>query len=294
MIDCNRFTRLPFICGLLLSLVLTSAVARGGEAVPPYGENSAAGGYAQINGIKMYYEVYGQGKPLALIHGSGQSIAAMKPQIEYFSRNYKVVVADSRAHGKSGLGEGTLTYGQMASDWIALFDQLELGKTSVIGWSDGGNISLTMGIHHADKIDKLAIMGANLQPDASAVHPWAREWVAVESKKIDETLAAGDTSANWAALQQQFGLLREQPDISLEELATINAPVLVMAGDKDVIRGEHTLLMFQTLPKAHLAIFPGGTHFVPETDPELFNSTVEKFLAQPYSRPDTRDIMLGH
>jgi pimeloyl-ACP methyl ester carboxylesterase len=297
MTHCYRLKTLPLVCGLLLSLIFFGLTAYGEEAGQgeiPYGENSAVGGYAQINGIEMYYEVYGEGDPLVLIHGSGQSIEAMKHQIEHFAKRYKVVVADSRAHGKSGLGEGTLTYGQMADDWAALFDVLGLGKTSVIGWSDGGNISLMLAIHHADKVDKIAIMGANLQPDASAVQPWAVDWVAAESEKIDQMLAAGDSSANWAVQKQQFGLLREQPDISLEQLAAVSSPVLVMAGDRDVIRGEHTLLMFQTLPNAHLAIFPGATHFIPDTNPALFNATVEKFLQTPFSRPDTRDIMLGH
>lgn len=291
--DAPAVMRRLWLC-LALCFICHAGMAEETKFSHAYGDNPEAGGYADVNGISMYYEVYGEGEPLALIHGSGQSIEAMKHQIEHFSKTYRVIVADSRAHGKSGLGEGTLTYAQMAEDWLALFDRLGAEKTSVIGWSDGGNISLMMAIHHPGKVDKLAIMGANLQPDTSAVQPWAVEWVAVESKKIDEKLAAGDDSANWAALKQQFGLLREQPDISLEQLAGVSSPVLVMAGDKDVIRGEHTLLMFQTLPKAHLAIFPGETHFTPDANPALFNSTVENFLGEPYSRPDTRDIMLGH
>lgn len=136
-------------------------------------------------------------------------------------------------------------------------------------------------------------MGANLKPDVSAVEPWAVEWVKGFSAQIDERLAAGDTSEDWSVLKQQFVLLREQPDISLEQLNSIAAPVLLMAGDKDVIRGEHTLLMFQNIPKAHLAIFPGSTHYVPETQPALFNSTVEKFLSEPYARPTTQAMILG-
>ena len=93
--------------------------------------------------------------------------------------------------------------------------------------------------------------------------------------------------------KQQFYLLRELPDMTLEELSTIQAPVLVMAGDRDIIREEPTLLMYQTLPNTHLAIFPGETHFTPATDPELFNRTVDRFMGQPFTRPDSKTFIFG-
>ena len=121
----------------------------------PYGENPAAGGYAEVNGIRMYYEVYGEGEPMVLIHGSGQSIAAMKHQIEHFAQTYRVVAADSRAHGKSGMGEQQMTYRQMAADWAGLVKHLGLGKVRLVGWSDGGNIGLHMAASHPETIDLL-------------------------------------------------------------------------------------------------------------------------------------------
>ncbi|MEQ8802100.1 alpha/beta fold hydrolase [Haliea sp.] len=272
-------------------LIIPLAAAQNGEA--GYGDSPDRGGYADINGIKMYYEVYGEGEPMALIHGSGQDISAMRHQIDYFAGKYKVVAADSRAHGKSGLGEGELTYIQMADDWADLFRHLKLGPVKVVGWSDGGNIGLRMAVDHPELIDKLATMGANLQPDASAVQPWAVAWVKQASAEVDAMLTAGDTSQNWKVQAEHLRLLREQPNMTLGELGQIKVPVLVMAGDKDVIRDEHTVLMYQHIPRAHLAIFPGETHFTPETSPELFNRTVDNFMSKPYTRPDTRDIMLG-
>jgi pimeloyl-ACP methyl ester carboxylesterase len=81
--------------------------------------------------------------------------------------------------------------------------------------------------------------------------------------------------------------------MSLAELASIEAPVLVMAGDKDIIREEHTVLIYQTLTKAHLAIFPGETHFTPATDPDLFNATVERFMEGTYHRPESKAFIFG-
>jgi pimeloyl-ACP methyl ester carboxylesterase len=286
---------------LLRSILLLHCLAFGGltsqvvaESDPSsYGSNPERGGYADINGIKMYYEIYGEGEPMALIHGSGQDISAMSNQIEYFSDKYQVVVADSRAHGKSGLGEGELTYIQMADDWADLFRHLKLGPAKVVGWSDGGNIGLRMAVDHPEVIGKVATMGANLQPDESAVQPWAVAWVKDASAEVDAMLKAGDTSQNWQVQAEHLRLLREQPDMSLAELASIKVPVLVMAGDSDVIRDEHTVLMYQNIEQAHLAIFPGQTHFTPESDPVLFNSTVDNFMSNPYTRPTTKAIMMG-
>ena len=288
----NALTRFGLLAGLVIAwLSIPLATAQDSEV--SYGNEPERGGYADINGIKMYYEVYGEGEPMALIHGSGQDISAMRHQIDYFADNYKVVVADSRAHGKSGLGEGELTYIQMADDWADLFRYQKLGPVKVVGWSDGGNIGLRMAVDHPEVISKVATMGANLQPDESAVQPWAVAWVKEASAEVDAMLAAGDTSQNWKVQAEHLRLLREQPDMSLAELASIKVPVLVMAGDSDVIRDEHTVLMYQNIEQAHLAIFPGETHFTPESDTALFNRTDDKNMSNPYTRPSTKDIMLG-
>ena len=262
-------------------------------AAQDYGSNESRGGFVKVNDISMYYEVYGEGPPLVLIHGSGQSIVDMAAQIDGFRDQYQIIVADSRAHGKSGMTEQQMTYRQMATDWASLIAELTTEPARVIGWSDGGNIALELARAHSKLIDRVAVMGANLAPDDSAVYPWAVNWVLEESANIEKQLADGDTSQNWAALKQQFYLLRELPDMTLEELSTIQAPVLVMAGDRDIIREEHTLLMYQTLPNAHLAIFPGETHFTPATDPELFNRTVDRFMGQPFTRPDSKTFIFG-
>ena len=290
-------TRRPFVSPTLsmtafLFVALLGPLAQSTSA-DGYGSNAAAGGFVEVNDIAMYYEVYGEGPPLVLIHGSGQSIADMAAQIDGFRDQYQVIVGDSRAHGRSGMSDQQMTYRQMASDWAGLISDLAGEPVRVIGWSDGGNIALELARAYPDLIERVAVMGANLAPNESAVYPWAVNWVQEESANIDRQLAAGDTSQNWAALKQQFYLLRELPDMTLEELASIEAPVLVMAGDRDIIREEHSLLIYQTLPNAHLAIFPGETHFTPSTDPELFNRTVDRFMGKPFSRPDSKTFILG-
>ena len=276
---------------LLLNLTASVRAESGQQENIPYGSNSSASQYASVNGIDMYYEVYGSGAPLLLIHGNGQSITDLHFQIEYFSRNYKVVVADSRGHGKSGAGAAPLTYIQMMEDYNGLLEHLNLAGANVLGWSDGGILALLLAIHHPDKLQKMAVMGANLRPDQTAVYEWVAELLQPLSEMTDVMIAAGDTSNNWQLQRQLLDLLTTQPDIPIESLHTIQIPALVIAGDKDIIRGSHTLEIFENLPNAHLAILPGQTHWAPVTDPDGFNLMVQRFFNTPYSRPTSEAIL---
>ncbi len=256
-----------------------------------YGSNDEAGAYAQVNGMRMYYETYGEGEPLILIHGNGQNIAGLHYQIAHFAKTYRVVVADSRGHGKSDLNTGHLTYVQMSEDWNALMEHLRITEAHVFGWSDGGILGLMLAINHPDKVGKLAVMGANLRPDPTAIYDWTAPIMEEMSQAVDSMIAAGDESDNWPLLRQHLDLLMTQPDIPVEDLHRIKAPVLLINGDKDIIRNDHQLEMFDNIPNAHLAILPGQTHWAPVSDPDGFNALVEKFFAEPFLRPQSRVIL---
>ena len=282
-----KFTRLPIV--LLLILLATPITALADTIT--YGSNAEAGQYVELNGIKMYHEAYGSGDPVLVIHGNGQSIADMHFQVSHFAGKYRVIVADSRGHGKSGIGTGQLTYIQMMEDYNALLEHLGLTGANVIGWSDGGIVALLLAIHHPDKVNKMATMGANLRPDDSAVDPNVGEVLQPLSEMFDEMIASKDASADWQLQRQLMDLLMTQPDIPIESVQKIEAPVLVMAGDKDIIRAQHSFEIFENLPKAHLAILPGQTHWAPATDPVGFNALVENFFDTPYSRPTSLEIL---
>jgi alpha-beta hydrolase superfamily lysophospholipase len=135
----------------------------------PYGHNKTAGKYYDIRGFKMYCEVYGQGQPLLIIHGNGGSIDNFIYQIPFFRKKYKVIIADSRAQGKSSDNGDSLTYEMMADDYAALLDAMKIDSADIIGWSDGGINGLLIAIRHPEKVKKLAVTGANLVPDTTAV-----------------------------------------------------------------------------------------------------------------------------
>jgi pimeloyl-ACP methyl ester carboxylesterase len=280
--------RILVIAGLIVLVGGGAASAAAQPADIAYGSNPAAGNTFVFNGVRFYYEIYGEGVPVLLIHGNGESIGSFKGQIGGLASHHRVIAMDSRGQGKSELGTAALTYEQMAEDTNALLNHLRLRQVKVLGWSDGGIIGLLLTIHHPDKVGMLAVMGANLQPDAG--YPWAVDGIVRKRDRITAQLASGKNPMPLQLQLQLLDLVGNQPHIPLTDLATITVPTLVMAADRDVIRDEHTLSMFHAIPKSQLAIFPGATHMIPAQDPARFNRTVLDFFDKPFAMPDTKDL----
>ena len=133
----------------------------------------------------MYYEEYGKGAPLLIIHGNGGSINNFLYQIPYFEQKYHVILADSRAQGKSVDKGDSLSYEMITDDLNALLETLHLDSCYVIGWSDGGIDGLLLAIRHPDKVKKLAVTGANLWPDSTAVNPVGYKWALKMNKDLE-------------------------------------------------------------------------------------------------------------
>ena len=117
-----------------------------------YGSNLKLGQFFQHDGVKLYYEVYGTGEPLLLVHGNGGSIADLTAQIEHFRKRYKVIAMDSRDQGRSSDSPEKITYEKMTDDLAALLDHLKITQVNVLGWSDGGIEALLLGIRHPAKV----------------------------------------------------------------------------------------------------------------------------------------------
>lgn len=245
----------------------------------PYGQNKTAGKYYDIRGFKMYAEVYGEGQPLLIIHGNGGSINNFIYQIPYFSTKYKVIVADSRAQGKSADSGDSLTYEMIADDYAALLDKMNIDSAYVIGWSDGGIEGLLLSIRHPKKVKKLAITGANLVPDTTAVPQEIWDMVIPSVNELKNKETKSDQEKTQLKL---FRLLAEQPHISLAELHTIKCPTLVIGGDHDVIKEEHTMLIYKNIAKSYLWILPGSGHSTPVVFKDEFNMIVDRFFANSY------------
>lgn len=244
-----------------------------------YGHNSATGKFYDIRGFKMYAEVYGEGRPLLIIHGNGGSINNFIYQIPYFSKKYKVIIADSRSQGKSADKGDSLTYEMMADDYAALLTAMKVDSAYVIGWSDGGINGLLLAIRHPEKVKKMAITGANLVPDTTAVPQKIWDLVTPVLAQLKAKANKSDEEKNQLKL---FRLLAEQPHISLDDLHKISCPTLVIGGDHDVIKEEHTMLIYKNIPKSYLWILPGSGHSTPIVYKDDFNNVVDRFFSNAY------------
>ena len=283
----NSIKTILFIFIFSISGILMGQVAMNSKFDTPYGKNKEVGKYITINEARIYYEEYGKGEPMLLIHGNGGSIKDMGNQIDYFKKKYRVIIADNRGHGKSELKTDSLTYIQIAKDWEGLARHLKLDSLNIIGWSDGGIIGLQMGINNKVNIKKIVAMGANLRPDSTAVYPWAVNEVKRMMKEVKTKIAEKGLSKKLNIQKQHLYLLGDQPSIAKQDLSKITAKVLIISGDKDIIREEHTVEIYQHIPHAQLCIVPGETHYIPASNPTLFNEIVGKFIREPFKRPDS-------
>jgi pimeloyl-ACP methyl ester carboxylesterase len=279
------------VTSYLLVLAIASICAAQPQPCPvsaAYGQNSSAGHFAEVNGIHMYYETYGTGPFLLLIHGNGGSIYGMRCQIAYFSRSYHVIAADNRAHGKTADGESPLTYEQMADDLAALLEQLKVDSVDIIGQSDGGILALLLAIRHQSKVNKLVASSPNLRPDTTALSAWVFPIMKADLDQANAMIAKGDRSQKWERVKRWNELMLNEPHIALTALHKIQAPALIMGGDDDEITPEHLIEIYRNIPKAHLAILPGATHFNHQKQYERYNSIAERFLREPFTRPTAR------
>jgi len=267
------------VLGLLFIMQLLVIITSAQGKNIPYGNNAEAGKYYNIRGFNMYCEVYGTGKPLLMIHGNGGSISAFANNIPYFSKKYKVIVADSRAHGKSTDGRDSLSFEMMADDFKALLDTMHIDSAYVIGWSDGGINALMLAMRHPEKVIKLASTGANLWPDSTGLIP--SYWKG-EQKQYNETKNKVLTTAAEKNSYKIFLLDWLQPNIPLTALRTIKCPALIISGDRDLIPLRHTIDIYQHITDAWLWIVPNSGHATLVEHRDEFDKKVDEFFQVPF------------
>jgi pimeloyl-ACP methyl ester carboxylesterase len=252
-----------------------------------YGSNPLAGKYVDVNDIKVYYEIYGEGEPLLLLHGNSGSIKAGESQIPELSKHFKVIAVDSRAQGKSTDSNKEITYALMASDMNELIDKLKLGSVYIVGWSDGGNIGLELAFAHPEKVKKLVTFGANYTyenfmaaPDSVVMDP--NDSLIIKTSAFLQMYKAEYDRIPPEIKKKLTDLTQKYPNFTKEQLKQIKMPVLIVVGDHDLITLDQTIALFTSLPHSQLFIVPGATHFVPVERSKLINSEVINFLNTTY------------
>lgn len=231
------------------------------------------GKYVDVNGVKLYYEVYGEGEPLLMIHGNGESFICFENQVEEFSKHFKVILVDCRGRGNSSYQKGVeLTFDLLVEDITLFLEKLKIQKTSILGWSDGGIIGIALAIKHPEKVNKLVMSGANIFPEG-AIH-------FEDLKKSTIDLENNNTNHENDLAIDLNNLDIKYPTLNFNDLNVIKSKTLVIAGDHDEIKGEHTLKIYESIPNAQLAILPNSSHSVLIENPKLFNKIVLTFLIQ--------------
>ena len=222
--------------------------------------------------IRLHYIEQGQGQPLILLHGNGESNTYFEHQIPCFAKDYRVIAIDTRGHGLSPKGDKPFSIKQFAEDLYDFMDEKGINKSTLLGFSDGGNIALTFALKHPEKVEKLILNGANLFPNGVKLR---YQWPIVVGYHIAKCFAKKSENAKKNA--DLLALMVKEPQINPSELSRLTMPVLVITGTKDMIKDSHTRLIYKNLPNAKLEILEGD-HFIANKKPEAFNAAVSHFL----------------
>jgi pimeloyl-ACP methyl ester carboxylesterase len=255
-----------------------------------------------VNGSSIYHEIQGAGEPLLLLHGGFCSIETMRPQMDALASQYTVYAPERPGHGRSPDVTEPFSYNRSVADTLAYLDHVGVERTHIVGFSDGAIIGLTMAIHYPERVSSLVAISGNLDPSAFAFDELpdsdAAEHNTADSDGRD--MHGDDTAADapkdrthqlynelspdgpeYAAviLKKLEHLWTSEPNIDPAELSRVAAPTMIMAGDRDVIKPEHSRLMASSIPAGELCIVPGAGHDLVERRPEFVTFAIQHFLA---------------
>ena len=249
--------------------------------LPPAMPKADDQGAVDVAGAKIHYALYGQGEPVVLLHGGLGNADHFAFQLPALVDKFQVIAIDSRGQGRSTMGAGTITYDQMATDVIAVLDKLAIKRASVVGWSDGGEIALKLGISFADRVDRLFVFGANYDANGSKSRSTPSTTFAAYSAKCRsdyERLAKSGLPYN-GLVDALLPLWRGPTGITKDQLRSIKVPVMMADGDHDeVILLDQIEEMAKLIPNAQLKVFQDVSHFALWQDPENFNAAMLEFL----------------
>lgn len=290
----NMMTRSVSRSTLLISILMVAGFGCGSNEADKVQEGQGCEApFAELGDITIYFEVHGSGDPILMLHGGFSNSEIWEYQIPVLAEKYQVIAMDSRGHGRSTDAEGPITYELLTSDAVALLDCLGIKRAHVVGWSDGGVAGLHMGIRYPEHLNKLVTIGATAQgpgslydlfdvmfinqplfdfmmdllfrSDYERLNPDPEHWLAFRDKIFEL----------WGGECYFSPIEGEDCMTPLEEIAS---EVLVMAGQLEMIRKEHTEALHQHIPKSELLFIPWGTHMVMQERPEDVNAVLLDFF----------------
>jgi pimeloyl-ACP methyl ester carboxylesterase len=252
----------------------------------PYGSNH--GKYVTIKNAKVYYEEYGQGTPLLLLHGGFGSISNYKHVIGLLSKKYRVIAMDSPGQGRSEQVD-SISYQIYADYYSSFIDKLKLDSVYVMGWSDGGNSAFILAYDRPDKVKKVIVSGSNSDTDGypdgalEDMKTWTPETISEEFKEywLKDFLKLSPNKKNWQKSYMQLKHMWITKEvISDDHLGKIKSKFLIIYGDNDMVRLEHGLHINKIIKGSQLCILPNTTHFVFAEKPVLISGIIKDFLGK--------------
>jgi pimeloyl-ACP methyl ester carboxylesterase len=227
-------------------------------------KQDSTGGYAPVNGLKMYYEIHGSGAPLVLIHGGGSTIQTTFGRVlPEFAKTHKVIAVEMQAHGHTADIDRPLTFEQDADDIAALLSYLRIEKADVFGFSNGASTTLQFAIRHPEMTNKIVVASTFSKKSGAPAWFWDMmsqptfEGMPQVFKDVFLKINP-DTNALHRMYERDVARMQSFPDITDEQMRSIKAPAFIIIGDKDVVLPEHAVEMHHLLSNSRLAIIPGG------------------------------------
>ncbi len=240
---------------------------------------------APVNGIQLWYAVYGagHGKPVLLLHGGLANSDYWGDVVARLARTHQVIVIDSRGHGRSARDKRPLSYELMATDAVALLDVLNIDKAAVVGWSDGAITALEMAMRRPERVSRVFAFAANSDPSAVLDVRASPVFTAFISRAGQEYARLSPTPGDYAVFDRAVEKMwADQPHFSAASLSAVRVPVWIADGDHDeAIKRSDTDFMARTIPNAREVILPGVSHFAILQNPDMFTDMVERFLGAP-------------
>jgi pimeloyl-ACP methyl ester carboxylesterase len=242
----------------------------------------AQSGYAPVNGIKIWYATFGpaSGEPVILLHGGLANANYWGNQVRALKAQYRIIVMDSRGHGRSTRNAEPYGYDLMAADVIGLMDFLKIKKAAVVGWSDGAIIGLDIALHHPERLTKLFAFAANSDPSGVADIDKSPVFNAFIARAEQEYAALSPTPTEYKSFLEQIEKMwASQPNWTADDLKKITTPTWIVDADRDeAIKRENTEFMAASIPGAGLLLQPEVSHFSFLQDPDQFTADVLHFL----------------
>ena len=227
--------------------------------------NNFKSGYSIVNGLTMYYEIYGQGKPLVLIHGGGSTIQTTFGRIiPQLAMNRQIIGVELQAHGRTSDRKTDLTFEQDADDVAILLGNLKISKADFLGFSNGGHSAIEIAIRQPELVNKMILASAFYRRSGASPQFW-KGFDHVTLNDMPQVLRNAFLAVNnnnTEALMNMFNKdmrrLKTFQGWSDAQMKSINSPTLVINGSKDIGSPEHAVEMYRIIPNCELAIFPGG------------------------------------